>query len=281
MPNHPPMYSDRIIDELIDRVGDQASPPYTNVVFSRDDTVIASGAAPFQNLSSWCWYARVGDAYDMSRVDPAVVLYGIEKWGTKVGLKLIELETWNPYTQAEVARPNWITAVSLWRERTDNKLGFYRLLPDVTDNYFPPILLKRALEIGDAAVEPRRLIAEWMRADDANAIAVHRYVDFLCPQTYVQYSGDQEEWRWAIGLQLLEAVRLAQGKQVYPIVWHTAQSDKKPLTRAEFVSSLKYVLGFPGVDGIIVYDGGTAPTEYKWQDVIGDVIKRAGDFAIT
>jgi hypothetical protein len=159
-------------------------------------------------------------------------------------------------------------------------VGFYRIIPDVGLTYGYPIDLKRKLEGGDDATVPRQQIADWMQLNNHLSIALHRYVNFLCPQAYVQYSGDQEEWRWSTALQILEAVRLSQGKSVYPIVWFNAQTTDTALTRNEFVSSLKFVLGFPGVDGIIVFDGGDVPTEYKWQDVINDVIQRTGDFAI-
>ena len=85
-----PLYSDDLIDALIARVGETRT-KYSNIVFSHDQAAIAVGARPFQLLTSWCWYPRVGEVYDETRVCPSVVLYGIEKAGAEAGLKLIEI----------------------------------------------------------------------------------------------------------------------------------------------------------------------------------------------
>jgi hypothetical protein len=273
------MYSDKIINNLIDYVGD-AHTEFSNVVYSRDEVALANGAFPYQLLTSWCWFPHINGVYDESKVDPTIVLYGIKQWGEKIGLKIIDIETWNVYTQTDIAIPNLITAVSLWKEHTTNRVGFYRILPEIEDNYWPAVMLKRAIDACNKIEETnqRTIISDWMKANDANSISLDRYIDFVCPQCYVQYSGNQDEWKWAIGLQLLEATRLAQGKAVYPIMWYNAQSSKVALTRDEFISSLKYVLAFPGVNGIVMYDGGILPTDYKWQDIVSDVVHKVNDF---
>ena len=214
-------YSDDIINRLIVLAGEERT-KYSSVVFSHNQAGIAVAHRPFQLLTSWCWYPRVDGVYDETRVSPSVVLYGIEKAGAEAGLKLIEIETWHPYKQSKEGLPNWAFAAAMWQAQTDHKIGFYRILPDLTDNYFPVVLLKRAIESGDrpGELEQRKIIAEWMRANDAHAIVLHRY----------------------------------------------------------YVSSLKYVLAFPGVSGVLAYSSGEPPTEYKWTDIISDVVRQTGEF---
>lgn len=279
-------YSASILSDLTTLIANTASRTvYSQNVYSYDATAGSNGAHQAYLLSSWYWYPYndpndSGSGYNETAVDPAIVQRGIDTHGGDAGLRLIEMETWNPYTQAGIAGPNWQLAAKMWQQQTSHLIGFYRLFPDITSNYLPVIYFKDAVAANDYVTQDRwrAIIATWMKQNDYNITFVRDYIDFLCPQCYVQTSGSQTDWQWSIGLQILESTRLAGGKPVYPICWFRAQTSDAVLTESEFVNSLKFILSFPGVSGIYMYSGGTAPVLYTWQDKITEIVNGTGSF---
>lgn len=273
-------YSASLISDVQTAVA--ASPTaYTQQVYSYAAASQAVGADAYQLGAGWFWFVPDGEDYDRSAVDAARVQNGIDTYGARTDPLLVDIEEWDMSTETSVALTNLELALSMWHAQSARPIGMFRLVP--YSDYFLHAQLYDAVNTSDATLEVRQraLFTSWMRLNDSNWARLGQYCDFLCPKVYVQYDNQVARWKYYAAASVLEAIRLADGKPVYPIVWWAEQAEAgdPAMTEAEWIASLQFVCGLDGIGGIMLYTGGTAPVGYTYTDAISNIVLGEADFA--
>lgn len=268
------------IIELVKELFAETRSSYNRTVYSYDATAQAAGASAYTNASAWYWFANDG-SYDYSRVDGAQIADGIVYAGRDSGPVMMDIEVWDPLDEQEEMLANLRIAASMWKAGSARPRGFYRLLP--YSDYYNPVYLKRAIDSSDAAELATResRLRRNMRLDDRTYAAIGHDVDFLFPKCYILFNNDVglSEGKWFATWSVMEALRLARpGQSVVPVVWWWAGSSGQALSEARWISYLQYMAALPGIAGLAVYSGGTAPSAYTWTDAISELINGTGNF---
>lgn len=270
--------------ELLKEITSESRSSYCRRVYSYSASAQAIGASPYELLTAFWWFDNDAGSYDRSRVHPATVADGIaySRANGGAGPAMMNIEEWNSHTQSEEMLANCRLAAQMWRS-TSRDLGFYRLVPHSVNYFSPAVLLKRAIDAGNAEdiATYTAAMREFMRADDWNMRQLSPYVDYLAPRCYVSYNTDVglAEWKWYASYTINEALRICQGKPVLPVVWWYANGSDEALAESRWIESLQWVAAMPGIAGIFLYSGGTEPSGYTWTDAVADLINAQGDFA--
>ena len=267
--------------ELLKVLTAESRTTYNHTVYSYNSTAIAAGATTYRLLGNSFWYANNGsDRSKVSCEDVADGIVGVASRESATSRVLVDVETWSPRTEPEQTLRNMRNAVWMWRAGSGRELGFYRVLP--YSDYWTPAYLQRAIggspDYSEATQTAK--VARNMEVNDRTAAALVDLVDYLCPRVYRSYNDDDhyDDWQWYVTLSVMEALRVGKGKPVYPIVWfNDANGDE--LSSARWIQMLQYVSALPGISGIMVYSGGSAPSGYTWTDAIAALIDGTGDVA--
>lgn len=259
------------ITEMFATIADEENRGEFNpFVLSYDAEAIAAGATPYR-LGTTSFWNISGDT-----IDPARIQYYINLFGAETSPFVMDIEAWDLKEEWDVAGPNLKLAASMWAAQSSRPIGFYALLPDVEYWYF--VLLSRAITAANAydIVKYSANISSWMTRNDRTYAMLGQYVDFLVPRVYVLYSDDVNnpfsDWKLYATSAIQEAVRLANGKPVYPMMAAQVAGATVPLLETEWIASLQYVLSLPGVSGVAIYSGGTDPVLFNWVTAIADML---------
>lgn len=271
-----PQPSDGLVTDIQALVA--ASPTaYSQVAYAYDANAIAAGALDYLGATASFWYDDPD--HPEAGVSAAKVQQYIGTYGDSTTPLLMNIEQWSPVTDYSTWLANLTLAASMWQAQSPRPIGFYHQLP-YFDNY-DATHLQAAIAGSDETDEAkhRSALSTWQQLYTKSMRDLGNLVDFLVPKCYVLYNGDQTAWKWIVSFQVLEALRIANGKPVYPILWHDAQTDAADLTSAEFTSALQFLAGIPGIAGVFFWSGGDDPAGYNWYDIAGAQVAGTGVFA--
>ncbi|NLX55088.1 MAG: hypothetical protein GXY58_08240 [Planctomycetaceae bacterium] len=260
------------ITEMFATIADEDSRgEFSPFVLSYDAEAIAAGATSYRLGTTSFWNIRDGV------IDPARIQYYISMFGAESSPLVMDIEAWDLKTEWDVAGPNLQLAARMWSEGSSRPIGFYAIMPDVQYWYF--VLLARAIAEANAydIVKYSANISSWMTRNDRTYAMLGQYVDFLVPRVYVLYSDDSNnpfsDWKLYATSAIQEAVRIANGKPVYPMMAPQVGGATEPLLETEWINALQYVFSLPGVSGVAIYSGGTDPVLYNWVTAIADTLR--------
>lgn len=197
---------------------------------------------------------------------------------------MVDVELWNMGVSSEAAEaiPYLRTCLTEWRTQTGREVGLYRLIP------WAQIAIGTGLHDAVGASDvwaenvQRSKMVEYMRINDRNSAQLIDYVDFLVPRCYMMYTDWLSEWKYVTAWQILEAIRIARGKPVYPIIWfrhHPASGGVTDVPEATWTEMLQFVSGFPGIAGTWIWAEYYTTTLYDWKSDVNDLIAGQADFA--
>jgi hypothetical protein len=248
-------------------VADYASrTTYNNTAYSRTTSIITNtGAARYVthfNDPAVYWASSVL-SYPGAAFEPAVIQSVINEYlaSPTDTLLMADCEIWDLSVDAQRAEaiPNLQLYASMWQDQTDRELGFY---------YYPFIQHVRPIEActstTKATVARQQGWLSWaMHLGDSIFNDLLPYVNHLIPSVYQQDADDVANWRYAAAWSILEAIRLAKGKPVYPIVYHKYTDGLEDLSEANYVAALQFVAAFPGIAGVILWEEAPLPAWYE------------------
>lgn len=276
-------YSQDLVDEFLE-IMDTTYDEYNRVALCADiDEDTPEGVGLYLFGGGSYWYPPVGGGFNTNAVIESVVAAGIAADAGGDEFLMVDIEAWDLLTERDEALENLLRAVKPWHESGKRPIGLYKQLP-----YYNPTVganLKTAIDAesikGEAVA--RSKITTWMRQNDANYAVLGEYVDVLIPRSYVNAADSIAAWRWYTGLQIYEAIRLARGKPVWPILWfrYAGSEPYLEMAEAEYIDALKFVSSFPGVAGTIVWvDTHEVPALFDYTAVVEDLITGGaeGDF---
>lgn len=271
-------YADSFVDEFLTTMAGSFD-EYNPQCWSSSEA-LAAGADQYLFGGTDFWFPSDGEGgYVTDAVDAAAVQAKIDQHGDGDPWLMLDIELWNIKTETAEAIANLRAGAVPWREQTNRTLGFYRMVP--YSDYTLGQGLKAAVDASDAQAEAkwRGLINSWMRLNDANYAALSDVIDIFIPRCYVPDTWTLDDWKWGAGLQIAEAIRIANGKPVYPIVWSSFAPAGAFLTEAQWIDVLQFVSAFPGIGGTVIWSGGDDPTEYTFTDAVANLVTGQADFA--
>lgn len=277
-----PEYSEDLIDEFIEIMGTTYTEYNPQVYFAKDkDEGIPEGANLYLFGGGEYWYTPLGGGFITSAVNEQVVAAGVaaDEGGTE--FLMVDIEAWDLATEREEMIENLLKALIPWHESGKRPIGMYKQLPYAT--FTPGSDLKAAIDSGNLkSIEiARSKITAYMLQNDVNYAILGQYVDLLIPRCYAVSASTWASWKWAIGLQLCEALRIANGKPVYPIMWFRYNVTGFPeLSEADYTEALKFLSSFPGIAGTIIWvDSVGVPSGYDYTSIVTALINSTGEFA--
>ena len=249
---------------------------YCHNVYSMTPTVCtATGAAYYAPHFTYHWSPGT-PAYPGAAFDRATIQYWIDQYlanpsGSPV---MADCEVWNLVVPAQFdeAIPQLQLYASMWRDQTDRPIGFYDLMP--VFQYIHAINAGTGTNI--TRILKRGWLSYYMQVGSQISRALLGHVDHLVPRCYQQDADAVANWKYSASWNLLEAIRLAAGKSVYPLVWHHYTSGYGILSEANYRASLQFVAAFPGITGVFLWEEGEEPAWYN--TVITELVSNTGGF---
>lgn len=270
--------------ELVAAVAEAAvatNTTYNRNVYSYTAAVIAVGATSYLPMTASYWYTdAVQPTPPGATVDQSVIQGKINDFLATPNERpaMMDIEAWDLGDSDEYDEgiEQLKIAAGMWQDQTDRLVGFYDLFP--SHQYARPAALASTTK--STVAWQAAMLSSVMRLDDRIAGELLPYVDFLLPRVYHVYEDAVAQWKWSASWQILEAIRIAQGKPVYPVVWHHwgVNPDYTPLSEANYRASLQFVASFPGIAGVFLWEGNDEPAWYT--DVIEELVTgdAEGDF---
>lgn len=258
-----PEYSAAVIADMVTTVA-AAPAAYNRTVWSNgNEAVIAAGATQYRAATGAWWYTPLGGGlYDTLAIDTSVVQANINAYlANQTGIPLMaDIEAWNLADPAEYddGIANLQLALGMWQDQTDRVIGLWSMMPAA--QYVHPTVLGTSLEAGTLATEAtkRSVLSTIQRLDDKIATDLLPYVDFVMPRVYQAAEDNVTLWKWAAAWMILESIRIADGKPVYPSYWDyygNSTDGYFGLSEANFVAGLQFVSSFPGIAGTAMWEG--------------------------
>lgn len=276
-----PNYAAQLVDSFIATMADFPT-TYTHVAFAEESAAITAGATEYINGWAGYWYDKDGEGEWIFDVDPDIVQAKIDADAGGTGFIMADIEAWTLDLAGRAEGiPQLLKACVPWHEADKRPFGFYSLMP------YPVTAYGQSLYDAVDASDPAALaiitstINTWMQLQDLNYADLGAYVDCLCPRCYkLSAAVSMDDWKWQTGLIVAEAVRIANGKPVYPVMWfrYTDNSGENEMSEAEFIAAIQFLAAFPGTNGVLFWEGGDAPTGFTYTDVITDLVNGTGDF---
>lgn len=271
-------YASDQIDEIITAAA-ATETEYNSVVWGVGPAVDAGAEeCKFGTVGNW-W---PGGEVDTDGIDVTQTQYWIDQYNASpTGFPfIIDLEAWNIRTETEKAIEQLTLAASMWGEQTDRLIGIYAYIPN-HDTESLAALIKSAVDGSSAFLKERAtcMLSLEMHLNDYVNARLGPLVDFYVPRCYVYGANEVAKFRYEASQQIIEAKRLAGGKPIYPIWWHSTLAEGFPaLIEAEFLDHVKFVTSFPGIAGSVAWTGGEEPA--YWAGHVEDLIDGAGAFAV-
>lgn len=252
-------YCEQLVLDMIEQVA-ATNTTYNRNVFSRNANLITAGASRYTNGSHLYWFED-GVAPDPAAIHLPTVQSKIDTFlATPNAYPLmINIEAWSLATDATYAKAieDITLCASMWRDATDIETGFWSLVPHY--------VFTDSTNLGTAIGTDDKFNTAKYRARLSNRMITHTnkfaadllpYADFLLPYTYGTDGYTVAQWKWFAAEAILEALRVADGRAVYPIMWDHVMGDGFPaLSEADFIEMLKFVAAFPGIDGVYMWEG--------------------------
>ena len=242
------------------------------IVYSTDEQLIAAGASPYQLGTNWCWYDRVDGAYDFSHVSMSAVDAACD--GSKRDDPLlVDIEAFDLTTDFDNAVANILRAAMRWRTNQPNRvLGLYNLVPE--RNYWVPVQAAyyRDAWQSDKWLEQQQAKDEWQLRNTRAAAALLPVFEFVAPSVYEFYTDKPVAWRVYAEANIREAIRIANGRPVYPVLMPSIHPGTKPMDKQQWASHVEFCSLFPGVSGLIIHTSPTYVVDENWRKPLNDIL---------
>ena len=233
---------------------------YNRNVFCRTANLITAGASRYTNGGNLYFYPD-GVVPDPPDINLTVTQGKIDDFLASPNAYplMINLESWALSDDAVYADGirNLQLAASMWRDQTDLETVFWSLVPHYvfTDSINLGVAIGAANKANTAKYRAR-LSNRMISHTNKFAADLLPYADYVMPYTYGTDGYTVAQWKWFAAEQILEAIRVADGRKVYPIVWdHVMGVGFPALSEAHFIEMLKFVAAFPGIDGVYMWEG--------------------------
>lgn len=277
--------ADEYCEALVEDMTEQAAATnttYNRNVYSRVANLITAGAKRYTNGSHLYWFVD-GVVPDPAAVDVPTIQSKIDTFlATPNAYPLmVNIEAWNLTTEAtyDKAIADITLCASMWRDQTSLETGFWSLVPHYT--FTDTINLATAIGASDkfnTAKYRARLSNRMVTYTNRFANDLLPYADFLLPYCYQTDSYTIAQWKWFCAEQILEALRVADGRPVYPIVWdHTMGVGFPAFSEADFRDMLQFAASFPGIAGVYMWEG-TEDRPAYYETVVTELLAGTGDF---
>jgi hypothetical protein len=272
-------YCEALVEDMTTQVA-ATNTTYNRNVFIRktNATLTAAGALKYTAVPHYA----VFDLPDETVVDVPTIQYYINEYlaaGTGNPI-MLNVEAWDLSSTADYAYAieQLNTVASMWLEQTGSDQGWYLLLPEFV--YSDSVNLGTAIataNLSATAIYRARLSRRMV--DDTNRFAndLFPYVQTMLPQCYVSSAYTLAQFKWNAAEMILEALRIADGRPVYPVVWDHKLGDSSELSDADFRDMLQFVAAFPGIAGVYMWEG-TEDRIATYNTVVTELLAGTGDF---
>lgn len=245
-------------------------------IFSSDAELLTRpGVQPYQNVTTWSFFAKVNGVYDMSQVSKAQIATGIATHGAGTNLAQLNIEHWaigTPDMENHYFVANQLAIVAQAWAATDRPIGFYLGAGD----YWGPVTHHQALrgELNRDMVAARAQLADRQVINDRKAAILNSLpIDFVVQSIYEPYpvGGNTIYWRTYAEFNLNEQLRCYPDKKRYAIIQPNLKTGT-PLDLSQWQTMVAFCKAHDAIDGIIIfsrtptYEGPTG-----WRDVVAGV----------
>lgn len=253
-------------------------------IFATDTELLSNGALPYYLGTSWMWFRHVNGTPDTSQVDVKRIDYAISEARKKGHLTtepfVIDIEEYSLATNYDFAVTQLLTALRRVKSTLpDLPIGLYSLIPE--RNYWHPVLRAEYLRKWNRPdqfwLNDSKCVA-WRNRNEAASQAIIPHADFVVVDVYALYpyeDGTQVEnkhaWRVYADANIAEAIRVAQGKQVFAILipsyGKTAIEPDKWRMMVEFISA------YPGVKALMIHTSSGYVYHEDWRKPVVAAMK--------
>lgn len=242
-------------------------------IFALDEQLITNGCELYQLGTAWCWYDREDGTYDMSHVSTSAIDAACDASNRDDPL-LVDIEAFDLVKDFDNAVANILRAAMRWRTNQPNRvLGLYSLVPE--RNYWGPVHSTYYRDVWKPSkwLDQQQANNAWQSRNTRSAAALLHVFDFVAPSVYEFYSDKPIAWRVYAEANINEAIRVASGKPVYPVLMPSIQPGDKQVDIQQWASQVEFCASFPGVSGLIIH---TAPSYIVHEDWRNPLIEIAG-----
>lgn len=243
-------------------------------ILATDEQLVAAGALPYQLGTNWCWYDRVNKVYDFSHVSMSAVDAACHESKRDDPL-LVDIEAFDLVKDFDTAVANIMRAAMRWRTNQPNRvLGLYSLVPE--RNYWCPVNAAYYRDVwkADKWLEQQQANDEWQLRNTRAAEALLPVFDFVAPSIYEFYADKPVAWRVYAEANIREAIRIANGKPVYPVLMPSIHPGTKPIDIQQWASQVDFCASVPGVSGLIIHTSPTYVVHEDWRNPLIEIVNK-------
>lgn len=237
-------------------------------IYSYDKLLIAAGASPYRLGTHGFWFAKKSDgSYDTSHVDVKTIDALIAKYGAETFPLLVDIEAWDFEEDRAIVAEQLPIVLQRWRVGSTRPIGLYAHVPE--RSWFIPVNWAADVPTGKESTA-RSSMWGWRDRNSRNAADFLGLFDFVCPSIYAFYPDQWANWRVYAEGNIDEAVRVAQGKPVWPIIY-PHYPDEAAIDNQNWAMMVDWVAGHPRVGALMIF----AASELNWRDSIVERLRGA------
>lgn len=193
--------------------------------------------------------------YDLSHVSNVAIDRAATAYVGLHPTMLIDIEVFDLFLDYNNAVYNLQNALRRWKSADPQRtIGLYASVPE--RNYWDAVMLhvvRSETWSASEMAQRRKGYAAWQTRNDRLARDLVPFVDFVCPSIYAFTPTEDHHWTIYAEANLLEALRISQGKPVWPIHWSSYHDGSGNATLPVWIRMVEFLATFPGVDSMIAY----------------------------
>lgn len=245
------------------------------MILSYDKELTTAGATTYQLGTGACWYDVVDGHYDTSRISLTAIDRACAASTDRTDPFVADIEAFSLGGNFDYAVSQLTKAVMRWRTNQPTRpIGFYSLVP--SRNYNAPTDLDYQRNRGNMPkyLRAQGEFARWQMVNTRRAAALLTHCDFLVPSIYEFNLGQEARWRVYAEANLLEALRVAGTRLVYPMLMPSTHPGDRAIPLEHWEGMVRFASEFTGVAGLMIYSSPALVADPRWREPVLKYVER-------